>query len=220
MVLLRKYLVVICRREPISTYGATSRKVLSFCVMSTQNWADGQTERIAQEVRRLRKSQRMSAQRLADRTAELGHGITRTVLADLESGRRRHLTVAELTVLARALSTAPTALMYPAPYDETVEVVPGVEAMGIWAAQWFSGLLSGWTESAVADDRAEYDRNLKRSRIARKVWEIEAQKVARRDQLRPLMRGGKDNLAQASELADALADLQREIDELQADDAW
>ncbi len=49
-------------------------------------------------------------------------------------------------MLARALNTSPTALMFPGPYYEMVEVLPGLEVQELRAAQWFSGLLSGPTE--------------------------------------------------------------------------
>jgi len=91
--------------------------------------------------------------------------MTRQTVADLESGRRRFVTTAELLVLAAALDTTPIALMYPNPSDEpdnVVEVLPGIEATGFQAAQWFSGSRMGFTEEdpevEADDDAAESDR--------------------------------------------------------------
>ena len=55
----------------------------------------------------------MSVQKLADVTDELGMPIPRSVLANLESGRRETVTVAEVLVLAAALDVAPIDLICP-----------------------------------------------------------------------------------------------------------
>jgi hypothetical protein len=183
--------------------------------MTTQSWADGHAARIAQEIRRLRKPR--SAQWLADRTAELGHPVTRAQITDLENRRRKHVTTAELTVLAAALNTSPVALMFPGPYNETVEVLPGLEARELRAVQWFSGLLSGPTEQdpRLIGDRAEYSRNLRRLRLAREVGNLEEGRTALMLQL-----GADDSPDERARVSNAIADLQRRIDELKADDAW
>src|ERR1700758_3392227 len=145
-----------------------------------RTWAEGQTARIGDEVFQLRKRQKLTAQQLADRTRELGLHVKRTAITDLEIGRRKHLTVAELTVLARALNTSPVALMFPGPYYGKVEVLPGVEASEIRAVQWFSGI-PGLTEGvvvALADDPVEYRKNLKRLRLAREVWDLDENRIA------------------------------------------
>lgn len=102
---------------------------------------------------------------LEQRAAELGLKMTRQTVGDLGSGRRRLVTTAELLVLVAALDTTPIALMYPNPSDEAdnvVEVLPGIEATGFQAAQWFSGSRMGFTEEDVEvvadDDAAESDR--------------------------------------------------------------
>ena len=194
--------------------------------MSPQTWAEEQASTIAAEVRRLRGSR--SAQWLADQTTRLGHTITRSVIADLENGRRRYVTTAELMVLAAALNTTPVALLYPDPCAADVEMLPGYTTDGPSALQWFSGLLDAppkviafWQESkteegtvraptgfADAGDPAEYDRNLSRVRIAREIWELEARKfvLAQQDM------GNTDEERRA--YFDAIADFQRRIDAL------
>src|SRR5260370_22197613 len=97
------------------------------------DWGEQQASRVAREITRLRGSN--SAQWLSDRTDELGHRVSRSVIADMENGRRRYITAAELIVLAAALETAPVALLYPAPYDESVEYLPGCEIARFDAAQ-------------------------------------------------------------------------------------
>ena len=87
-----------------------------------RDWGEEQALRVIQEVHRLRKPH--SAQWLANQTKELGHEVTRSVIADLENGRRRYVTIAELTVLAYALNTAPIALLFPPPLDEKIWALP------------------------------------------------------------------------------------------------
>ena len=81
----------------------------------------------------------MSAQQLADRTRELGLHVIRSVIANLENGRRDNISVAELVILARALDVPPVLLLYPVGCEDTVEVSPG-EQLPPWdALQWFTG---------------------------------------------------------------------------------
>jgi hypothetical protein len=116
-----------------------------------QDWGEDQAVRVAQEVRRLRDPR--SAQWLSDRTAELGYCVTRSVIADLENGRRRYVTTAELCALAWALKVPPIRLLYPELPDGAVEVVPGVEKPSIEAAMWFSGELAYIPEFPDPKDR-------------------------------------------------------------------
>lgn len=83
----------------------------------------------------------MSTQKLADRTAELGMAIPRSVLANLESGRRETVTVAEVLVLAAALNIAPIELMCPVGFDKQTEMLPGRMMDPPDAMRWFTGEL-------------------------------------------------------------------------------
>jgi len=99
---------------------------------------------IAREVRRYREGQgqrpRMSAQQLADRTEELGMPIPRSVLANLESGRRETVSVAEVLVLAAALNVAPVELICPVGFDKETEMLPGRAMDQLAARRWFTGM--------------------------------------------------------------------------------
>ena len=133
----------------ISTHGAESRKLLLFCVMKTQDWPEAQTARIGQALRQLRKDQHRSAQQVADRTKELGYEITRTAIADLEIGRRKHVTIAELLILAAAVEVSPRSLLFPGEPDELVEMLPGQWVPTLQAIAGFGG-----------DDLGSIDRQL------------------------------------------------------------
>ncbi|MDO3110283.1 hypothetical protein P5V39_21115 [Mycobacteroides abscessus subsp. abscessus] len=60
------------------------------------------------------------------------------MISDLENGRRRYVTTAELAILAAALDTSPATLMYPGPYRDSVEFLPGRSVSEFDAVQWFS----------------------------------------------------------------------------------
>ncbi|ETD34080.1 helix-turn-helix domain-containing protein [Williamsia muralis] len=122
----------------------------------TQRWSEEIVERVGREVRRLRGKDhaKMSAAGLADRTAALGHPVSRSVIADLEIGRKKSLDVAELLVLAQALQVAPVQLVYPDLPKGDVEVLPGRYVESHEALQWFSGvsaLLSPLQESTDSE---------------------------------------------------------------------
>jgi len=157
---------------------------------------------------------RMSAQKLADLTEELGCRVSPDVLFDLESGRRRYVTVPELTVLARALNTTPVALLYPDPINGETMMLPKVEAGQGFALQWFSGHVDATavSERAVCNDAAAYNKNLRRIEIARAIWELN-------DQRAELMkaREGLSGADQRDYLI-AMAELTRQIKKLKESD--
>ncbi len=101
------------------------------------DWAHQQVRAIGQAVKSLRGKH--SAQWLSDRTNELGHLIPRTTIADIENGRRKYVSTAELSVLAWALAVPPVRLLYPALPDGDTEIIPGESASADYAMTWFSG---------------------------------------------------------------------------------
>jgi transcriptional regulator with XRE-family HTH domain len=102
-------------------------------------WPDRLAAVIAGEVRRYRRLRGLTAQQVADRCADLGHDVPRSVLANLESGRRTTVTVAELLVLAAALEVSPVLLVFPLGRRENIEFLPGVERSTWSVVEWFSG---------------------------------------------------------------------------------
>lgn len=97
-----------------------------------------------------------SAQWLAERANEIGGlKMTRQMIADLEGGRRRYVTTAELIALAAALNVPPILLLYPGPdYGEYIDVLPGRSARKIDAVQWFSGIADHPFTDAQGAERA------------------------------------------------------------------
>ncbi|MBY6709054.1 helix-turn-helix transcriptional regulator [Rhodococcus sp. BP-241] len=107
----------------------------------TQEWSQQIVDRVGKEVRRARTAALppLSGQALSERTAELGHPISRAVISDLETGRRRGLDVADLIVLAAALQIAPVQLLFPDLPRGPVNVLPGRPHESHDAMRWFAG---------------------------------------------------------------------------------
>ncbi|MET8138171.1 helix-turn-helix transcriptional regulator [Streptomyces sp. NPDC005251] len=68
----------------------------------------------APDVRACRRGETVPA--VSDRCAALGANIPRTVISNIENGRRTNVSVAEVLALASALGQAPAALVFPAGY--------------------------------------------------------------------------------------------------------
>lgn len=101
-------------------------------------WSDRLTQGIGRRIAMLRKRCGLSAQGLSDRTADLGHQVNRSVIANLETGRRAVLPIADLLVLARALGTPPLALMVQLNGESEQEILPGTTVEPWTAATWIT----------------------------------------------------------------------------------
>ncbi|MEV5711243.1 helix-turn-helix transcriptional regulator [Actinoallomurus sp. NPDC052274] len=107
--------------------------------MTTDGWASQLISVAASEIKRHRGRRGLSAQQVADACSEYGVSMKRSVIANLESGRRPTLSVIELVVLAKILRVAPIQLLLPIGHAEEVEILPG-QVMSTWdAAKWFAG---------------------------------------------------------------------------------
>jgi len=127
---------------------------------------------IAGEVRRHRKAQGMSAQRLADRCTELGWPIPRSVLANLESGYRETITVPELFTLAQALGVPPIRLLIPLGHVEKVEILPGAHMLTTDAMHWLRGEGSPFVDFET-DDPTVADFVTHHAEVSRWSWAVD-----------------------------------------------
>ncbi|MDM2549944.1 helix-turn-helix transcriptional regulator [Mycobacteroides abscessus] len=119
------------------------------------DWSSQLRAHVAAAVQARRKQLDMSAAALADATDGF---ITRDTIANLESGRKRVIDIAELIVLAKALDVPPVSLLYPR--TDHVEQSPGVVTSGLDATLWFAGYSEDsdmWDVYRYADARAQYD---------------------------------------------------------------
>jgi transcriptional regulator with XRE-family HTH domain len=96
-----------------------------------------------------RKLENMSGDELAQRA---GNGVTRAVLANIETGRKKDLSVVHLTAIAVALGVPPTALLFDLTKPRKPTSIPigmidpkaALRPMETWeAAGWFGGQLFG-----------------------------------------------------------------------------
>lgn len=110
--------------------------------MDQAGWAKGVAADIGKRIAWWRKRRDdMSAQKLADRCAELGlPSLSRIVITKLENGRREDVSTAELMILAQALGVPPVELLFPVGRGDVIcEIAPG-RGLSPWdAALWFTG---------------------------------------------------------------------------------
>lgn len=158
-------------RHESCTYRGEHAIIRIFFVSMTTNWSEDFATRIASAIKSAREAQvpKLSVAKLSERTGDLGFPMSRTVISDLELGRRRSIDVAELAILAAALEIPPVALLYPDLPDGRVEALPGFDISHIEAVQWFSGEKP--LEKGVADFEAERrrDAGVERVRASREL---------------------------------------------------
>src|SRR5664280_1467772 len=108
---------------------------------------DHPSDVVARRVQEVRQSRGWSAQRLAERCAEIGAPhLTAAVVANIETGRRdgegrrrRDITVDELLAFAAALGVAPLHLAIPPTGAEPYAVTPGIVVEPNSARAWVRG---------------------------------------------------------------------------------
>jgi len=101
-------------------------KVTAYCEVMTQPTEPGQdpvARTIARRLPVLRERHGWSAQQLAEKCAAAGSPeLNRAIIANIESGRRRSVSIDEVLVLAKVLDVTPPYLMEPDPDSEGLRV--------------------------------------------------------------------------------------------------
>lgn len=127
-------------------------------------WDKQLAERIGINLKKAREK-KGSAQWLADRTKDLKFPIGRATISELETGRRKTISVAELLVLAYALDTSPVMLLYGDDLaDGVIEEFPGITTRADQALLWHIGDDESSLVPAASFD--EYLRNNYRAALA------------------------------------------------------
>lgn len=100
------------------------------------------TRQVGKLIKHARNRAGVSAEKLAAMCTEAGlDGVTRNVIASVESGRRGSVSVAELVTIADVLSVPPITLLYPVTIDPLAPTItrPGAPENPVRGANWFSG---------------------------------------------------------------------------------
>lgn len=107
-------------------------------------WSEELVSRFAAAVRSRRKALGISAQELADRTAALGHPVTRSAIAAWENNARGdRLMIGDALILAEALNIPIGALLFPRLADGIVEAAPGWKVSSVEALLRLAGIEEG-----------------------------------------------------------------------------
>lgn len=120
-----------------------------------EDWARWERDlltRVGNQVRLARKRLELSQADLAREA-----GVSKGVIMNLESTKdrvRAAPSIATLIRIAYTLRIPPVLLIYPDMPDGEVEVIPGLTASSIEAAQWFSG--ESTLGGVDSDDRLEF----------------------------------------------------------------
>jgi|GEM_PF-5915222 len=113
------------------------------------------TRRIGSHVAALRTERQLSAQQVADRTSKLGNEVTRSTIANLESGRKESVSIVEIAMLAAALEVAPVRLLFDVREPE-VAALPGQKTSAVRAIDWWSALAPAPGSAEADHPSAEY----------------------------------------------------------------
>lgn len=103
-----------------------------------KHWTDDLVKRVADAMKSIRVADALSAANLATRTG-VGKPLTRAVISDLETYRKKTLDLSELLTLAAALDVSPLSLLLPNVLED-VEMLPGKRITGIEALAWLLGV--------------------------------------------------------------------------------
>ncbi len=131
-------------------------------------------QRVADNVRALRKARGLDLSDLSTRLADLGHPISVSGLSKLETGSRR-VDVDDLAALAVALDVSPPRLLMPATADrsERIMLTPTVRATEDAAWRWATGDLplsyDPW--APPDDDERSVARRLDRSHAENRPYQ-------------------------------------------------
>lgn len=107
-------------------------------MQSNQQWIEKMASQIGRGIDAAREKR--SDQWIADRTAHLGHPISRTAISEYRRGKRKSMPVTDLMVISAALGVPPVTILFPGLPDTPVAFLPVVgEPVALDALLWFTG---------------------------------------------------------------------------------
>lgn len=140
---------------------------------------------VADATRNRRSALGLTAAEVSERT-EAGKPLSRAVISDLETGRKRTLDIAELVTLATALELSPLSLLVPDVLTE-IEVLPGRSVPGVDVIGWWSGAggvtENQWRDLLGKDDGIQIALDLVRVEKALRLQRINLEHAERQHRL-------------------------------------
>lgn len=131
------------------------------------------TDLVRKHMREIRKRRGWSAHDLADKCLELDPdtALNRSVIANLESGRRGSVSVDEVVLLALALDVAPTHLTVPAEGGPEGMRLTDDATVPCWKAwRWYVGLAPLGVQDELAYEHEQRQHQIFRYRLE---WEVQ-----------------------------------------------
>jgi transcriptional regulator with XRE-family HTH domain len=190
-----------------------------YCAFMTQNGTPAET--VARRVRELRKSYGWSAERLANEMTKAGIAWDRSIVANLENGRRRSVDVGELLALGFVLNCPPLLLLAPIGHDVEITVRPGVTVNPYELVDFLTGdrrlpapdLPRGTAQGGLA----QWKHAVEPLRIQRRTAEVAAYVAGKQQDLREARRAEDEQAARLAEarVADGFAEMAEGLKEIE-----
>lgn len=173
---------------------------------------------IAERIKQLRNKRGLSAQKLGEEMARAGIPWNRSIVVNIEQGRRSYITVEELLALGQVLGVPPLLLAFPFDQVRQVQVLPNVSAPAWDAAQWFAGRAPFPSTGDRMEEWEAHQDAFDRGAVPFELWQSHARllqdwstksgqaDLARRQAANADSDGGRESRLEAGRLADLEAD--------------
>lgn len=107
-------------------------------MQSNQEWLEAMAQQIGRGIEIAREKR--SDQWISDRTAKLGHPLSRTAVSEYRRGKRKTMPVTDLLVIAAALGVPPVTILFPGLPDTPSALLPvSDEPVALDALLWVTG---------------------------------------------------------------------------------
>ncbi|WP_280837575.1 helix-turn-helix transcriptional regulator [Micromonospora sp. A200] len=123
-------------------------------------------------MRDLRKGRGWSAQRLAEEMTRVGISWDRSIVANLESGRRRAVSVEEWLALSFVLDVAPVHLLVPPTDDQRPATGGFVEVQPVGTVTTTPGFMRAWVRGQTPISTVDARRYF--SEVPESEWQVPA----------------------------------------------
>jgi transcriptional regulator with XRE-family HTH domain len=145
--------------------------------------APAASEVVASRIAESRKRRGWSQDELAERLTQVGHPADRALVAKIETGVRRNVTVTELFAFAVALDVPPVHLLAPLDDDATVAVTSKITPPAKAVRRWVRGEQPMWSARTGAGDWRAYLLAFPESELQQALEQAQYAQARRHDPL-------------------------------------